>query len=360
MRAGKTNQLIKSAEMMGYLSLAALAGWTARDASVWNALLPYLAISMLVIGGTSSYRICKERQAERQVRDQATAQAAEAEARCQTALQHAEYVKTAFLKTMSHEFRTPLNAIMGFTELLTDDQAGPLNSLQRQYLEIVHGAGRELLHVLDLVLETAQLLSGRTQVSAALVDPLETIEQALRDVRSRAQDKRLQLVGPDGPLQAVCTDGRKMHHILSLLLDNAIKFTPRGCIEVRASKQADVLVIEVRDSGIGIPASELPHIFDLFRQGEPGLDRHHGGTGVGLFLARSLARLLGGELDATSNEGKGTKFVLQIPDLVPTEPYQQPGGGYDKPKAHGLPGATSHHDGQPKARGADGSLPQER
>lgn len=288
--------------------------------------LMYALILALVIGCSQQLRTARateERRSHERLAEHNRQKAAEIEARCTAVARDTDRLKTDFLKTMSHELRTPMNAIMGFTDLLTDGHAGQLNPAQREYVQTVHDSAIELLRVLDTVLEAANLLSGRTTTSPALVDATETIELALREVEPRARAKQLALVGPSAPVEPITTDGRKLKYILLLLLDNAIKFTPNGRIEVSATKQGRMLVIEVSDTGVGIPDADRMHIFELFRQGSEGLARQHGGTGVGLFLARGLARLLEGDLEAGPSQ-KGARFVLRIPDAAAAEPYRQP------------------------------------
>lgn len=374
MHPGSRRASLESIEMLGYVSLATIAQWaltgplgpqksfTAFFAStllasyrcdwpfaVVAALLGYAIgqrwlspigtpasdgfvalgyglISALVIGCSQHLRTARaaeERRSRERLAEQTRQYAAEIEARCTAVARDADRLKTDFLKTMSHELRTPMNAIMGFTDLLTDGHAGQLNPAQREYVQTVHDSAIELLRVVDTVLEAANLLSGRTTASPALVDPVETIELALREVEPKAHAKQLALVGPNGPIEPMTTDGRKLKYIVSLLLDNAVKFTPHGRIEVSASKQGRMLVIEVRDTGVGIPEADRSHIFELFRQGSEGLTRQHGGTGTGLFLAQGLARLLGGDLEAAPSQ-QGARFVLRVPDTASAEAYRQP------------------------------------
>ncbi len=221
--------------------------------------------------------------------------------------------KSEFLSNMSHELRTPLNSSLILAKLLADNKGGNLTDEQVKFAETIYGAGNDLLALINDILDLAKIEAGKMEVQAEattlgrLVSPLERVFEPV------ARDKGLAFavqVGGDGPVE---TDVRRAQQVLKNLLSNALKFTERGGVTLRASLEGEALRVEVRDTGIGIAPEQHEAVFEAFRQADGTTNRKYGGTGLGLSISRDLARLLGGELSLESQPGRGSTFVLTLP-----------------------------------------------
>lgn len=227
----------------------------------------------------------------------------------------ADRIKSAFLATMSHELRTPLNSIIGFTGVLLQDLAGPLNPEQRKQLSMVQGSSRHLLALINDVLDISKIEAGQMKVTRELFDLGGTIAHVVESIRPQALKKGLALKVDIAPgIGAWTSDSRRVEQIILNLLYNAVKFTDRGEVSLKASIEQGRLRLSVADTGIGIKAEDLALIFQPFMQVDAGLTRRHEGTGLGLAICRRLADLLGGEIHAESEFGKGSVFTLTLPD----------------------------------------------
>ena len=240
----------------------------------------------------------------------------------------ANRAKSAFLAHMSHEIRTPLNGILGFTDVLRAGGATPQETAE--YLDTIHGSGRHLLGLVNDVLDLSKVEAGELEFDPAPCDPHAILCEVLSALRVTAAGKGLSLecawAGPTP--ETVLTDGRRLRQVLTNLVGNAVKFTDSGLVRVTASVDrggdSPALVMEVRDTGPGIPADRLEAVFEPFTQGDASVTRVHGGTGLGLAISRRIADGLGGSLTAESQVGWGSAFTLRIAagDLidVPTRP----------------------------------------
>jgi len=224
--------------------------------------------------------------------------------------------KSVFLANMSHEIRTPLNAVLGFTQLLMADRTLPEETLAR--LRVIHSAGNRLLGLINDVLDLAKIESGSLQVAVAPFDLLQELRDldALYAAHARAKGLVLRSDLALAPPTVVEGDRNKVGQIVTNLLGNALKFTEHGDIRLHAwrdAERAERIWFEVRDTGPGIEAADLADLFVPFRQGASGQEK--GGTGLGLALARDLARAMGGELTIASTPGVGTqvRFWLTLP-----------------------------------------------
>ncbi|MBW3572002.1 MAG: hypothetical protein KY467_12940, partial [Gemmatimonadetes bacterium] len=229
----------------------------------------------------------------------------------------ANRARKAFLGTISHEFRTPLNAVQGFADLLTAEAAGPLNEKQRHKVERIRGASDHLLTLIDEILTFAQQQSGRSELRIREVDLAAVVREAAMIVKPLAAAKGLDLplLVPEGPLP-FHTDPGKVRLIILNLAANAVKFTEAG--EVRLELAVDVedrsLLLRVGDTGRGIAPEHAECVFDPFWQVDQ-TDGRAGGTGLGLAVARQLAGLLDGELTMESEPGAGSVFTVRLPVL---------------------------------------------
>jgi PAS domain S-box-containing protein len=262
----------------------------------------------------------------RNARDVLEAEVGDRTAELQAALVRAEAadrIKSAFLATMSHELRTPLNSIIGFTGIILQGLAGPLNAEQAKQLGMVRGSARHLLDLINDVLDISKIEAGQLEVRCEPFELPELIERVVATVRPQAEKKGLTLTVHVPPeLGRMVSDRRRLMQILLNVVNNAIKFTDQGGVTLTAalvaSKEpkagAQVAVrFSVVDTGIGIKPEDLATLFQPFRQLETGLARHHEGTGLGLAICRRLASLLEGEITARSEWGKGSEFAVVIP-----------------------------------------------
>ncbi|MBK1688940.1 hybrid sensor histidine kinase/response regulator [Rubrivivax gelatinosus] len=221
--------------------------------------------------------------------------------------------KSAFLANMSHEIRTPMNAIIGLTHLIARATDDPL---QRERLRKVDGAAAHLLQILNDILDLSKIEAGKLQLEPADFSRDELISRALDVVEAAARAKGLELVlDTDHVPKRLRGDARLLSQALINLLGNAVKFTERGWIRLRAEVQRAegrrlLLRFEVQDTGIGIAPEHLPRLFTPFEQADSTRTRRHGGTGLGLALTRHIAELMGGSADASSRPGEGTTFGL--------------------------------------------------
>ncbi|HEX7118806.1 MAG TPA: ATP-binding protein [Longimicrobiales bacterium] len=235
-------------------------------------------------------------------------------ARLYEAAQAASKAKSDFLAVMSHELRTPLSAITGYADLLEAGVAGPLTERQRRYLERIDAQAADLLRIITEILTFSRMEAGRERLRLSRV----SISDLVRDIAGKyapiARRKGLAFHSraPDGNVMIV-TDHAKVANILDNLLSNALKFTNRGGVELAASLEDDTAVFRVRDTGIGIPPELHERIFEPFFQIEDALTREKGGTGLGLTVARRLARLLHGDVSVESEPSRGSLFTVRLP-----------------------------------------------
>jgi signal transduction histidine kinase len=228
----------------------------------------------------------------------------------------ANLAKSRFLATMSHELRTPLNAIIGFSEALGRENGDVPADLVAEYSSQINDAGRQLLSLINVILDVAHIESGRFEPDGEIVDIAKAIAAAARQADSAAQAGEV-LIATTLPadLPNLRGDERRITQALGQLLSNAVKFTQAGgsvAIEVGLTPEGDMSVA-VADTGIGIPGNDLERVFEPFTQLDGSLSRRYAGAGLGLFMARAIIGAHGGQLILTSRQGYGTTARIIFP-----------------------------------------------
>jgi PAS domain S-box-containing protein len=259
------------------------------------------------------------------IRDISERKQAEAERERRYQAEEADRIKSAFLATMSHELRTPLNSIIGFTGIIMQELAGPVNAEQRKQLGMVRTSARHLLALVNDVLDISKIEAGQFEVAREPFDLRASIGKVIDLLRPQtdAAGLNLQVTMPEVLGEAV-GDARRFEQILLNLLSNAIKFTSEGSVALTAElvnangppgelAGRSAIRICVSDTGMGITRENLELLFQPFKQVDSGLARPHEGTGLGLAICHRLAVLMGGRIDVESEWGKGSTFTLTLP-----------------------------------------------
>jgi signal transduction histidine kinase len=239
----------------------------------------------------------------------------------------ASTAKSDFLAKMSHEFRTPINAMIGYAELLEMEIAGPVAPAQAKQLSRIRASGEHLTGLVNEILDFAKIESGSMRVETSNGIASDAVDAALALIRPQAASKGVELDGRsvNGARVEYVGDPQRVQQVLTNLLSNAVKFTPTGGkISVRWSSSErpnfpSVNVthvwasIAVEDTGVGISPNDLDRVFYPFVQVDEGYTRSQGGTGLGLAISRKLAELMGGAITVESTLGKGSRFTLWLP-----------------------------------------------
>jgi PAS domain S-box-containing protein len=235
-------------------------------------------------------------------------------------LQKTVEARGLFLANMSHELRTPLNGIIGFAEFLADEKPGPVSPKQKEYLEDILHSGRHLLHVINDVLDLAKVEAGKMELSSEAFSIAKAIDDVYAALELTAQKKLLQIrIQLDPDFDQVTLDRNRFKQVLYNLFSNAVKFTDEGgSVEVVTDKiDKNHFRLVVADTGIGIKPEDLKRLFKEFEQINPG-QRQGQGTGLGLALTRRIVELQSGTIDVESEFGRGTKFTIVLPMVLPT------------------------------------------
>ncbi|MDI3386435.1 HAMP domain-containing protein [Streptomyces sp. B-S-A8] len=258
--------------------------------------------------------------------------------------------KSEFLANMSHELRTPLNSLLILAKLLADNAEGNLSPKQVEFAETIHGAGSDLLQLINDILDLSKVEAGKMDVSPTRIALVQLVDYVEATFRPLTAEKGLDFsvrVSPELPA-TLNTDEQRLLQVLRNLLANAVKFTESGAVElvIRPANSdvpdgireqlleagslreagADLIAFSVTDTGIGIAGSKMRVIFEAFKQADGTTSRKYGGTGLGLSISREIARLLGGEIHAASEPGRGSTFTLYLP----LHPSELPPQGYSQ------------------------------
>ncbi|MET8951894.1 HAMP domain-containing protein [Streptomyces sp. NPDC004393] len=258
--------------------------------------------------------------------------------------------KSEFLANMSHELRTPLNSLLILAKLLADNAEGNLSPKQVEFAETIHGAGSDLLQLINDILDLSKVEAGKMDVSPTRIALVQLVDYVEATFRPLTAEKGLDFsvrVSPELPA-TLHTDEQRLLQVLRNLLSNAVKFTDTGAVELvirpaggdvpmaireqlleagsLRDPDAELIAFSVADTGIGIAASKMRVIFEAFKQADGTTSRKYGGTGLGLSISREIARLLGGEIHAQSEPGRGSTFTLYLP----LHPSELPPQGYSQ------------------------------
>nr|QNO46565.1 sensor histidine kinase RcsC [Methanosarcinales archaeon ANME-2c ERB4] len=225
--------------------------------------------------------------------------------------EHANQIKSIFLASMSHELRTPLNSIIGFTGVILQGLAGELNVEQRTQLGMVYASSKHLLALINDLLDISKIESGELEPDLEEFNLAEAGMEVRNSLKLKAEDKGLKLI-LEMPDINVMSDERRFKQILVNLVNNAIKFTEEGAVEVKVIEKDNSIEVIVKDTGVGIKKEDIQKLFAPFTQLEYAVSEEKG-TGLGLYLARNLVRLLNGDIRVESEYGKGSIFTLTLP-----------------------------------------------
>lgn len=248
------------------------------------------------------------------------------EAACLKAeLQQSKQIQESFMACMSHELRTPLNSILGLTEALMEMVYGELNEAQVDTLKDIEQGGRDLLALINDILDLTRIATGDLAIEMGALSMAEVCQTAVKAFEGKAESGQLTLEFDPGGYENVLMSGDELRisQILGHLLDNAIKFTPNGgtvSLDIRVDSRDKTVHFAVCDTGVGIPKEDLPQLFKRFQQGDGSIRRAHSGIGLGLALVHQLAELHGGTVSVESEVGEGSRFIVSLPYLPVEEP----------------------------------------
>lgn len=227
--------------------------------------------------------------------------------------QESDRLKSAFLATMSHELRTPLNSIIGFTGVILQGLAGPLNEEQTKQLNMTRDSARHLLALINDVLDISKIEAGQLEIVKRPFDMRQAIESVLRVVQPLAEKKNLHIeTFLESDIGIINNDRRRVEQVLINLINNAIKFSEHGDVNIECQIRDGWLETSVRDQGIGIKPDDMHRLFKPFQQIDTGLARSHEGTGLGLAICTRLVTAMGGEITVESQWGVGSTFKFTL------------------------------------------------
>jgi signal transduction histidine kinase/DNA-binding response OmpR family regulator len=265
------------------------------------------------------------------------------------AAEQADRSKSAFLAMISHELRTPMNGVIGFTNLLLDTE---LTATQKDYTQTIQGSSNALLVLIDDILDFSKIEAGKLELEIHPFDVRHCLHDATTLLNPQASTKGLSLVETiDANVpKMIFSDATRLRQVVVNLMGNALKFTSQGRIELNVMADADMLRFEVRDTGIGMTPEVVGRLFQPFAQGDSSTTRRFGGTGLGLAICKRLIELMGGEISVKSTPGTGSTFSFTIPltELPPAKYVPRP-----EMQTMTLPGGITRNDKPPGSFATD-------
>jgi signal transduction histidine kinase len=229
-------------------------------------------------------------------------------------LRELDRLKDEFLSLVSHELRTPLTSIRGYLDLVLAGEAGEINAEQRRFLDAVERNSGRLLRLVGDLLFVAQADAGRLSLERGSVDLSELAAHCVEEAAPAATEKSVSLVLLAEPVPSLVGDRGRLAQVLDNLVSNALKFTPEGgSVQVRTRADGNQVVLEVEDSGIGIPAADQPRLFERFFRSAVAEDQAIPGTGLGLAIVKAIVEAHAGQISISSREGNGTTFRVELP-----------------------------------------------
>ncbi|RME73131.1 MAG: PAS domain-containing sensor histidine kinase [Chloroflexi bacterium] len=261
-------------------------------------------------------RLVQQRNELRLLRDRLNRQN-EALAAANAELRRLDEVKSVFVSIAAHELRSPLASMLGFIEILLDQQVGPLNEKQQEYLQIVQQGAERLLHTTDMLLDVTRIEAGRISLVLQPANLPEIVSRLVQEFSPQAGAKQQRLVwNPPPSLPLALCDAEKTAQIITNLLSNAIKYTPSGgqiTLSLSPAEEEGYLQLAVSDTGVGMSPEDQARLFTRFFRGDSANKTGAGGTGLGLYITRSLVELQGGTIRAESEPDKGSTFYVTFP-----------------------------------------------
>jgi signal transduction histidine kinase len=233
--------------------------------------------------------------------------------------EHSDRLKDAFIATMSHEIRTPLHVMLGYVDLLHGAEES-VSEEQAIYMQSMKNAGRRLMRSVEELLHISSLRAGTFKIDPEDIDLVESTRNVVREFHEMAKERGLSLVFKSTLTRAeVYADRYSLEQAVTNLVDNALKYTEKGEVEVFVRGEGNDCTVSVRDTGIGIAADYLRHVFDVFSQEKIGYNRPYDGLGLGLSLTRQFVELNSGRIDMRSEKGQGSEFTIAFPTVMPVE-----------------------------------------
>ncbi len=302
-------------KVLGVIELASFSEFTAVQRTLLEQVTETLGVSVnSIIANSRTDALLEESQ---RLMSELQAQQTEIEERARQLALASKY-KSQFLANMSHELRTPLNSLLILARLLAQNPGRNLTAKQVEYANVIHSAGSDLLRLINDILDLSKVEAGRLDVHTEPFPLSSLLDEVRATFQPLTAEKGLDFsIVDDGPAELI-TDRQRLRQVLGNLLANAVKFTERGGVMLRVTAARDgTVAFSVADTGIGIVKENLNAIFGAFQQGDGTLSRRYGGTGLGLSIAREVSALLGGEITADSEPGRGSTFTLLLPAILP-------------------------------------------
>lgn len=277
-----------------------------RFAVIFITIMATIVISAIIIINSRKVEALIERQQEANLEMVQAKVSAEAE----------NSNKSTFLANVSHELRTPLNAIIGFSEMITSESLGPIGNPQyKEYVADIHHSGQHLLSLINDILDYSKVEANKLEVSIEDIDLTKMVQTSLRMLTPRAEDAKVRLV-EELPSDHIIlkADTKRIKQVILNILSNAVKFTPEGgAVTTKISKTESSVIIEIRDTGVGMAPQDLARALSPFGQVDSKLSKRYEGTGLGLPLTKKLVELMSGSFDMKSEVGLGTVVTITFP-----------------------------------------------